>query len=67
MSESEKIDRLTAGYRRLNEEGKNYLRDVSQQLIYVQYPIIVPAPNKVQRKISNSAFSTAERLRSKLS
>jgi hypothetical protein len=43
MTEQEEIDHLRTGFMRLNPQNRHYLKDVSQQLLYVQYPPVNPS------------------------
>jgi hypothetical protein len=38
MTESEKLEYLASGFKRLNAENKDYLGELSQKLLYAQYP-----------------------------
>jgi hypothetical protein len=44
MTEQEKLDYLSKHFALLNEDGKDYLDKVSQQLLSIQYPAIPPPP-----------------------
>jgi hypothetical protein len=44
MTEQEKLDYLSRNFVLLNEDGKDYLAKVSQQLLFVQYPAVPPLP-----------------------
>jgi hypothetical protein len=44
MNEQEKLEYLSRNFVRLNEDGKDYLAKVSQQLLFVQYPVVPPPP-----------------------
>jgi hypothetical protein len=47
MTEQEKLDHLSKNFGLLNKQGQNYLRQVARQLLYVQYPAVLPsAPQK---------------------
>jgi hypothetical protein len=43
MTEQDEIDHLRRGFIRLNAQNRHYLKDVSQQLFYVQYPPVNPS------------------------
>jgi hypothetical protein len=49
MTEREKLEYLSRNFGLLNREGKDYLRNVSRQLLYVQYPIVPPSAGKKRR------------------
>jgi hypothetical protein len=44
MTEQEKLDYVSRNFVRLNEDGKDYLARVSQQLLFIQYPAVPPLP-----------------------
>lgn len=44
MTEQEKLDYLSRNFVLLNEDGKDYLVRVSQQLLFIQYPAVPPLP-----------------------
>jgi hypothetical protein len=43
MTEQEEIDHLRKGFLRLNVQNRHYLKDLTQQLLYVQYPPVNPS------------------------
>jgi hypothetical protein len=46
MTEPEKIDRLRAGIRQLDEQNRDYLRDITHQLVFLQYLAPTPTAQK---------------------
>jgi hypothetical protein len=46
MTEQEEIDHLRRGFLRLNVQNRHYLKDLTQQLLYVQYPPVNPSFDK---------------------
>jgi hypothetical protein len=54
MTEQEELEHLKEGYKKLNNNGKRYLKDLSQQLFYVQYPVVNPSNDKDAKKKKES-------------
>ncbi|MDR3171819.1 MAG: hypothetical protein LBU17_09365 [Treponema sp.] len=44
MTEQEKLAYLSKNFVLLDTEGKEYLKNLSQQLLFIQYPLVLPSP-----------------------
>jgi hypothetical protein len=52
-AEQEKLDYLSRNFMLLNQEGKEYIEDVSRQLLYIQCPVMRPSPVQKRLKPKN--------------
>jgi hypothetical protein len=54
MTEQEKIGYISSNFSFLDKAGKEYLKNVSRQLLYIQHPIVPPSLPK-KRKHARAA------------
>jgi hypothetical protein len=55
IREQEKLEYLSRSFKLLKQEGKDYIENLSRQLLYIQYPNVRPG-----RSLKKSARQTRE-------